>query len=329
MKKSVFLTLLFMAVAFMASAQAKKVAVMETKANEGVSSFQCNMVRGSMETAVASAPGYEGYDRASFDAILKEQNFQRSGAVDETQIKALGQMAGVQYVLVSEASTEDGYFYIQAKLLDVETGRFLNSAGQLCESTPLDIKEACAELGATLFGLNANATPDGKRPGYSTTDPKDNGKVDKNALLDRVNKALAAGNAVGAIGDLKELLRIEPNAKEVAFTLGTIYGDNNNSVYNPTTAISYYEQAINIAPDYYDANYNLGALYVALSNELAMQANNCLSDANKYDGLVAQSKQKLRKGLPYLEKAYELRRDADVLTVLKAVYKRLGVSGKY
>ena len=95
---------------------------METKITDGVTAFQSNMVRGGMEVAVANAKGYEGYDRAAFDVIMKEQNFQRSGAVDETQITKIGQMAGVQYVLATEASSEEGFFYILAKLLDVDVG---------------------------------------------------------------------------------------------------------------------------------------------------------------------------------------------------------------
>ncbi len=149
--KKAFVLLMLLASVLSLMAQTKKVAIMETKTNEGVSSFQSNMVRGGMETAVANAAGFEGYDRASFDVIMKEQNFQRSGAVNETQIAKLGQMAGVQYVLVSEASKENEYFYILVKLLDVETGRFLKSADKLCDATPTGIKEACAQLGIQLF----------------------------------------------------------------------------------------------------------------------------------------------------------------------------------
>lgn len=151
MKKTLLLSFLLLAFMMTSVGQNKKVAVMETKVNEGVSSFQSNMVRGGMETAVANAPGYEGYDRAAFDVIMKEQNFQRSGAVDEGQITKLGQMAGVQFVLVTEASAEDGYFYLLAKLLDVETGRFVRSAEKLCLANPTDINKACNELGGLLF----------------------------------------------------------------------------------------------------------------------------------------------------------------------------------
>lgn len=146
------LIFVFATISVSLNAQTKKVAVMETKNIQGVSPFQANIVRGGMETAVANATGYEAYDRASFDVIMKEQNFQRSGAVDDNQIREMGIMAGVQYVLVTEASTEDGYFYILAKLLDVETGRFMKSAEELCEAKPTDIKGACSKLGVQLFG---------------------------------------------------------------------------------------------------------------------------------------------------------------------------------
>lgn len=149
---------------FAATAQNKKVAVMETKTNEGVTSFQSNLVRGGMETAVSNAPGYEGYDRAAFDVILKEQNFQRSGAVDEAQIKAMGKMAGVQYVLVTEASAEKNDFYIYAKLLDVETGRFVSTANKLCKATPTDIDNSCAELANILFGVKTVVSKPQKKP---------------------------------------------------------------------------------------------------------------------------------------------------------------------
>lgn len=153
MKKLITLTVMMLLTSLlMAQTPVKKVAVMATKAADGVSEFQSQMVRGAMESAVVTAKGYEGYDRTAFDAIMQEHNFQRSGAVDESQIKQMGQMAGVQYVLVTEASQEDGYFYIIAKLLDVETGQYSNAYDVLCKQSPTDIKESCAELGANMFG---------------------------------------------------------------------------------------------------------------------------------------------------------------------------------
>lgn len=153
MKKSVIFTVVLLACSLALCAQTKKVAVMETKVNEGVSSFQSNMVRGGMETAVANASGYEGYDRASFDKIMQEHNFQRSGAVDDSQIKELGQMAGVQYVLVTEASTDSDGFFITAKILDVETGLLVKVANTFCNAIGKDIYDASNKLGQQMFGV--------------------------------------------------------------------------------------------------------------------------------------------------------------------------------
>ena len=76
------LIIFFSALSLAVFSQPKKVAVWETKCSDNsITLFQSIMVRGGMETAVANALGYTGYDRASFDAIVKEQNFQRSGAV--------------------------------------------------------------------------------------------------------------------------------------------------------------------------------------------------------------------------------------------------------
>ena len=167
--KKILLIAAFIAATGASYAQSKKVAVMETKAAPGVSVMQSKLVRGGMEVAVSNAPGYEGYDRAAFDKILEEQNFQRSGAVDDNQIREMGIMAGVQYVLVTEAANEDGYFYILAKLLDVETGRFMKTAEELCEASPTDIKAACSKLGAQLFGGSVSS---GGSTGGGRTTPR-------------------------------------------------------------------------------------------------------------------------------------------------------------
>ena len=153
MKKNILLLLLLAFVAFTASAQNMKVAVMETKVSDGVSEFQGNMVRGGMEAAVALAEGYEGYDRASFDKIMQEHNFERSGAVEDSQIKELGKMAGVDYVLVTEASTDGEGFFITAKLLDVETGLMEKVVNTFCDAVGKDIYDASTKLGQRLFDL--------------------------------------------------------------------------------------------------------------------------------------------------------------------------------
>ena len=92
-------------------AQEKKtVAVLDPICRDNsVNPFFQQMVRGAMESAVTTSSEYEAYDRSAFDQIQKELAFQRTGAVNDSQIKEMGEMAGVDYVLVSEVSAYDGY----------------------------------------------------------------------------------------------------------------------------------------------------------------------------------------------------------------------------
>lgn len=153
MKRVIAILIIMMLLPVMVYAQLKKVAVWETKCSDkSITTFQSTMVRGGMETAVGNAAGYEVYDRSAFDAIMKEQKFQRSGVVSDSEIKRLGEMAGVQYIIVPEATASGGEFYILVKMLDVETGKFGAVYEELCGPSGSEIKQACASLGKQLFG---------------------------------------------------------------------------------------------------------------------------------------------------------------------------------
>ena len=131
----------------------KKVAVWETKCSDGsLSSMQRLMIRGGMETYVGNSDGYEVYDRSAFDVIMKEHGFERTGAVNEEEIKEMGKLAGVQYIIVPEAMAEGNDIYILVKMLDVELGKFGGVQEELCASSSSEIKKACEKLGARLFG---------------------------------------------------------------------------------------------------------------------------------------------------------------------------------
>lgn len=183
-----------------AMAQNKKVAVWDTKCSDNsISAMQRVMVRGGMEAAVANAPGYTGFDRASFDAIIREHNFQRSGAVSDNDIKRLGEMAGVQYIIVPEAMADGKDFYIIVKMLDVESGEFGAAYEELCTTSATDIKNACAKLGSQLFGTSYSG---GGNYGGSSGGTSSNGGI-IGQLLSKVlvNVTALLGDGGRHIGD--------------------------------------------------------------------------------------------------------------------------------
>lgn len=145
---------LFLLISGMVSAQVKRVAILETVDKENKVSYANKLIlRANLSKAITNTAGYEAYDRTDIDAIMGEQNFQRTGLVSNDQIKRLGEMTGANYILVAEAVVVDvKTMFITAKLLDVETARTIMTDNMMMGSTPEDIQEGCASLAEKLFG---------------------------------------------------------------------------------------------------------------------------------------------------------------------------------
>ena len=148
---------------------------------------------------------------------------------------------------------------------------------------------------------------------------------DASLIVEKVNAYMKEGKTVEAVEDINKLLALDPQNAQLLFVLGTIYGDENNKdVYNTEKAKKYYEDAIEINPDYYDAIYNLGALYITMSNKLKTEANELpLNKVKEYIDLVKQAEDLVRTGLPYVKKAYETQPTPEVKNVLKTMYVQL------
>ncbi len=150
--------ILLSAISLTAFAQDKKtVAVLDPICRDNsVNPFFQQMVRGAMESAVTASTEYEAYDRSAFDMIQKEQAFQRTGAVSDAQIKKMGEMAGVDYVLVSEVSAYEGYLSAVIKILNITTGKYDKSVDDYTQMSPEAVKQKCTELASRIFGSANN-----------------------------------------------------------------------------------------------------------------------------------------------------------------------------
>ena len=138
----------------LAAQNVKKVAVLEPVCRDGsVNSFYSQMVRGEMESAISSTEEYQAFDRTALDKIMEEHKFQRSGVVSDSNIKQLGVMAGVDYILVSEVSAFDGYLSVIVKILNVESGQYDKTANEVMELTPPKVKNGCSTITKQMFGF--------------------------------------------------------------------------------------------------------------------------------------------------------------------------------
>lgn len=117
----------------------------------------------TMETAITLSSEYEAFDRSALDKLKQEQSFQHSGNVNDNTIKELGQLTGVNYILVPEVSGGDGYVMISAKVMDVEKGRYDRAFdSEFIEMKPQEVQKAARGLAVKLFGLSGSMSSDNK-----------------------------------------------------------------------------------------------------------------------------------------------------------------------
>ena len=175
MKKVLILVL--SALSLMAMAEDKQVAILEPIAmTKEVSTMHRSMVRGEMVKAISNQSGYAAFTRTDIDQIMKEQNFQQSGMVDDATRKRLGAMQGVDYVCITKITREGNSFYLEANLVNIESGQISNPAtqyGELDGGSLSNMLVACEKLAGELVGKKVQYTSSYSRPSYSySSSPK-------------------------------------------------------------------------------------------------------------------------------------------------------------
>ncbi len=151
-------TILFCLLTVAVGAEEMKLALLQPLTVPG--STECNpmeisMVRGELRKAFGWQSDFQVLTRMDVDAMLKEQGFQRSGMVDDAQRKQVGIMTGAQYICVSTITKYNTQLYIEAYLVDVETGQMTNPASQYMNVKDEDystLPTACGELAKEMLG---------------------------------------------------------------------------------------------------------------------------------------------------------------------------------
>ena len=155
---------------------------------------------------------------------------------------------------------------------------------------------------------------------------------DLRIFLAETNIYLTFNKTEKALQNLKVALAKDSANYSVAFALGTIYDNISNDTLKAQSqrteafedAAKAYSRAIKLNPEYFEANYNLGALYVNKAATINDEANKLpLDAASKYDKLKQEADLYLGKALPFLEKATALQpADLNTLVTLKQIYSR-------
>lgn len=141
---------------------------------------------------------------------------------------------------------------------------------------------------------------------------------DNDASVQNIELNLMTGNEDKIINDIENQIAKDADNKALHYYLGIAYSASNNN----DKAIEAYKKAVEIDPNYVEANKNASATIInGVRDQLnALNEDKTLSN-NDYSKRVEELKVQIKEALPYLEKVVELDpNDIDALRSLKGYY---------
>ncbi len=146
-------------------------------------------------------------------------------------------------------------------------------------------------------------------------------------LINEINILMKSNKQSEAVGKMEEAAKLYPDNASLFFALGSTYetleGDGMKQ-----KAIDSYKAALEKKPGYFDALYNLGALYYNQAAEKTKAASGLgmsSSDQAKYDVLSKEANDLFKQALPYFEQAETANsNDLNTLIALKEIHANLG-----
>jgi len=155
---------------------------------------------------------------------------------------------------------------------------------------------------------------------------------EQSLIIEELNIYLTNQDFERAKANLELAAEQDPTNEILWFSLGSVF----DNLGNYDEAIIAYIKAIEVKSDYFDANYNLGALYfnkavlgINEANEM-WKPRMTKTEASKQKKLEEDSKALFITARPYLETAYASDpNDIETIRSLKDIYARTGEDDKF
>jgi len=161
---------------------------------------------------------------------------------------------------------------------------------------------------------------------------------DFSLIIAETNFFLATDQTEKALANLQLASQKDTTNPTIFFAIGAKYNElADDTLKKPEERASLYERAesayirsIRLDPNYFDANYNMGALFVNKASDIIKRANQLpLSAEKEYNQLKLEADNMLKNALPYLEKSHQLKpEDRPTMASLKEIYTRLQMYDK-
>ena len=161
--------------------------------NNGLDNSEVRILTDRLQSELVKIGGYTVVERSKIDEILKEQELQISGCVEECLIE-VGQMLGAKQVVLGTIGRLGEYYTVSARLVDAETSEIIRSAnfdtdGSIGKMLTLGM----VRLSYDLSGKEYNKNPDIVKKTKNSLEKISKNKIptlSKNITVDQLNSLL-------------------------------------------------------------------------------------------------------------------------------------------
>lgn len=287
---------------------------------------------------------YDSYQKAI--ELDKEQNYLQAVKLELMNLGNLTYNAAVQAYNTKTFDKAEDYFIKTVKIKrtfgELDTNSLFNAAISATNSEEYD---KALEHYMKLVEYGYSNPKVYSSAGQLLLSKRDTAKAEKilklgrekhpdsyDVLINLTNIYLTRGNIEKSTELLNLALEKQPDNEQLYYNVGVVYDQSakdttlskvkREEVFKE--AVKNYKKAIELNEEYFDAYYNLGALYFNNGVNILKQADSLPLEAEeKYNKLKDKAEQEFKNALPYLEKAYELKpNDQNTLLALKELYTR-------
>ncbi len=158
--------------------------------------------------------------------------------------------------------------------------------------------------------------------------------TNQDLLITEANIYMQSNESDKAIEVLSEAAKKDPNKADLRYAIGVNYDRmREDTTLSPeveeklfNASVEAYKKAIELKPDYFNAAFNLGALYYNKAADVLAEAQNLpYSEVDKFNKLKAASKEAFTNSIPYLEMAHKIEpKDHNTMIMLRTAYTQTG-----
>lgn len=307
------------------------------------------------DTAKLKSLMTEEYGKETQEAFTKALTYDRYKKELENYVKQKAGMAQTIGSQMYKQGTDEGY--LQAQQAFFGAGEMMKMIGVIDTSAYFNAA-VCAEK-VQRYDLAAESykvlSKEGFRDGsayaylamaYANLEKDEERKKaieeglekfpsNKDLIIESVNYNLSKGNKEDALKSLEKAIELAPDNKTIYFAAGSTLQDIMDAEGSDLDAEtraeflkkagSYYDKALELDPNYQDAAYNKGAMYLNAGIDTDTQKNNLkLGDPN-FEKLEKKANEFFGKAIEALEVAHKLDpKNKPIVKYLKILYGKVG-----